>query len=221
MATLDTRSLSGANIHGLNDEVIRSSLDALARDHTRIQRALDRVGYPESRQRDQGFATLARIVVGQQVSVAAAASINRKLEALLNHQVTAEAVLTATESDLRSVGLSRQKTSYLQCLATAEATGQLQVDLLPDRTDAEVVEAITAIKGFGEWSAQMYLMFSLGRTDVWPVGDLAVREGLRRILGLEQRPTPGECRRLGEPYSPHRSAFALLCWRFCDAEPLQ
>lgn len=221
MATLDTRSLSGANIHGLNDEVIRSSLDALARDHTRIQRALDRVGYPESRQRDQGFATLARIVVGQQVSVAAAASINRKLEALLNHQVTAEAVLAATESDLRSVGLSRQKTSYLQCLATAEATGQLQVDLLPDRTDAEVVEAITAIKGLGEWSAQMYLMFSLGRTDVWPVGDLAVREGLRRILGLEQRPTLGECRRLGEPYSPHRSAFALLCWRFCDAEPLQ
>ena len=212
--------MPGANINGLNDEVIRASLDALARDHVRVQLALDRVGYPESRQRDQGFATLARIVVGQQVSVAAAASINRKLEALLNNKVTAEAVLAATEADLRSVGLSRQKTSYLQCLATAEATGQLQVDLLPDRADSEVLEAITAIKGFGEWSAQMYLMFSLGRTDVWPVGDLAVREGLRRILGLEQRPTPGECRRLGEPYAPHRSAFALLCWRFCDAEPL-
>ena len=104
--------MPGANINGLNDEVIRASLDTLARKHARVQRALDRVGYPESRQRDQGFATLARIVVGQQVSVAAAASINRKLEALLNNQVTAEAVLAATEADLRSVGLSRQKTSY-------------------------------------------------------------------------------------------------------------
>lgn len=210
----------GAEVDGLNDEVIRASLDALARKHQRVQQALDRVGYPESRQRDQGFRTLARIVVGQQVSVAAAASINRKLEALLNNEVTAEAVLAADEEELRSAGLSRQKTTYLQCLATAEATGLLQVDSLPDRTDEEVLEAITAIKGFGEWSAHMYLMFSLGRTDIWPVGDLAVREGLRRILGLETRPTPGECRSLGAVYAPHRSAFALLCWRFCDAEPL-
>ena len=119
-------------------------------------------------------------------------------------------MLAADEEELRSAGLSRQKTTYLQCLATAEATGLLQVDSLPDRTDDEVLEAITAIKGFGEWSAHMYLMFSLGRTDIWPVGDLAVREGLRRILGLETRPTPGECRSLGSRLRCH-IAVRLHC----------
>ena len=199
---------------------IAHALDALASDHERIARALAQVGYPEERRRDHSFATLARIIVGQQVSVAAAASITRKLVDTLGGDLTATSVLSSPEEDLRGAGLSRQKVSYMQSLATAEASGQLSLTTLPTLSDDEATAAITAIKGFGEWSAHMYLMFSLGRPDIWPVGDLAVREGFKRIQGLEDRPTASQLKPLGEPYRPYRSALAMLCWRFCTAEPL-
>ena len=199
---------------------IAHALDALASDHERIARALAQVGYPEERRRDHSFATLARIIVGQQVSVAAAASITRKLVDTLGGDLTAASVLNTPEEDLRGAGLSRQKVSYMQSLATAEASGQLSLTTLPTLSDDEATAAITAIKGFGEWSAHMYLMFSLGRPDIWPVGDLAVREGFKRIQGLEDRPTAAQLKPLGEPYRPYRSALAMLCWRFCTAEPL-
>jgi DNA-3-methyladenine glycosylase II len=199
---------------------IAHALDALASDHERIARALAQVGYPEERRRDHSFATLARIIVGQQVSVAAAASITRKLVDTLGGDLTAASVLNTPEEDLRGAGLSRQKVSYMQSLATAEASGQLSLTTLPTLSDDDATAAITAIKGFGEWSAHMYLMFSLGRPDIWPVGDLAVREGFKRIQGLEDRPTAAQLKPLGEPYRPYRSALAMLCWRFCTAEPL-
>lgn len=199
---------------------IAHALDALASDHERIARALAQVGYPEERRRDHSFATLARIIVGQQVSVAAAASITRKLVDTVGGDLTAASVLNSPEEDLRGAGLSRQKVSYMQSLATAEASGQLSLTTLPTLSDDEATAAITAIKGFGEWSAHMYLMFSLGRPDIWPVGDLAVREGFKRIQGLEDRPTAAQLKPLGEPYRPYRSALAMLCWRFCTAEPL-
>ena len=199
---------------------IAHALDALASDHERIARALAQVGYPEERRRDHSFATLARIIVGQQVSVAAAASITRKLVDTLGGDLTAASVLNSPEEDLRGAGLSRQKVGYMQSLATAEASGQLSLTTLPTLSDDEATAAITSIKGFGEWSAHMYLMFSLGRPDIWPVGDLAVREGFKRIQGLEDRPTASQLKPLGEPYRSYRSALAMLCWRFCTAEPL-
>ena len=199
---------------------IARALDVLAGDHERIARALAQVGYPQERRRDHSFATLARIIVGQQVSVAAAASISRKLVDTLGGDLTAASVLNCPEEDLRSAGLSRQKVSYLESLATAEASEQLSLTALPKLSDDDATAAITAIKGFGEWSAHMYLMFSLGRSDIWPVGDLAVREGFKRIQGLEDRPTAAQLKPLGEPYRPYRSALAMLCWRFCTAEPL-
>ncbi len=199
---------------------IARALDVLAGDHERIARALAQVGYPQERRRDHSFATLARIIVGQQVSVAAATSIIRRLVDTLDGDLCAESVLKCPDEDLRGAGLSRQKVSYMQSLATAEASGQLSLPSLPELPDDEAVVTITAIKGFGEWSAHMYLMFSLGRSDIWPVGDLAVREGFKRIQGLEVRPTAGQLKPLGEPYRPYRSALAMLCWRFCTAEPL-
>ena len=199
---------------------IAQALDALASDHEPIARALAQVGYPEERRRDHSFATLARIVVGQQVSVAAAASITRKLVNALGGDLSAESVLMCSEEDLRGAGLSRQKVSYIQSLATAEASGHLSLTALPELSDDEAIAAITDIKGFGEWSAHMYLMFSLGRPDIWPVGDLAVREGFKRIQGLKERPTAAQLKPLGDLYRPQRSALALSCWRFCTAEPL-
>ncbi|MEC7611028.1 MAG: DNA-3-methyladenine glycosylase 2 family protein, partial [Pseudomonadota bacterium] len=128
---------------------IAHALDALASDHDRIARALAQVGYPEERRRDHSFATLARIIVGQQVSVAAAASITRKLVDTLGGDLTATSVLSCREEDLRGAGLSRQKVSYMQSLATAEASAQLSLTTLPTLSDDEATAAITAIKGFG------------------------------------------------------------------------
>lgn len=204
----------------LDTASIKQSLDVLAVRHERIARALAQVGYPEERRRDHSFETLARIVVGQQVSVAAATSINKKLVDALEGQLTATAVLDASEELLRSAGLSRQKVNYIQSLATAEATGALVLESLPELSDEDAVAVITNIKGFGEWSAHMYLMFSLGRPDIWPVGDLAVREGFKRIQGLDDRPSAGELKPMGDDFRPYRSALAMLCWRFCTAEPL-
>ena len=204
----------------LDTASIKKSLDALSDRHERIARALAQVGYPEERRRDHSFETLARIVVGQQVSVAAATSINKKLVDALEGQLTATAVLDASEALLRSAGLSRQKVNYIQSLATAEATGALVLESLPELSDEDAVAVITNIKGFGEWSAHMYLMFSLGRPDIWPVGDLAVREGFKRIQGLDERPSAGKLKPMGDDFRPYRSALAMLCWRFCTAEPL-
>ena len=204
----------------LDTASIKQSLDALADRHERIARALAQVGYPEERRRDHSFETLARIVVGQQVSVAAATSINKKLVDALEGQLTATAVLDASEELLRSAGLSRQKVNYIQSLATAEATGALVLESLPELSDEDAVAVITNIKGFGEWSAHMYLMFSLGRPDIWPVGDLAVREGFKRIQGLDERPSAGKLKPMGDDFRPYRSALAMLCWRFCTTEPL-
>ena len=204
----------------LDTASIKRSLDTLADRHERIAQALARVGYPEERRREHSFETLARIVVGQQVSVAAATSINKKLVDALEGQLTATTVLDASEELLRSAWLSRQKVNYIQSLATAEATGVLVLESLPELSDEDAVAVITNIKGFGEWSAHMYLMFSLGRPDIWPVGDLAVREGFKRIQGLEERPSAGKLKPMGDDFRPYRSALAMLCWRFCTAEPM-
>lgn len=206
--------------YALTRRHIRSSLDALSQDHPAIAAAVDCVGYPEERRREPGFEALARIVIGQQVSVAAARAIADRLHATLGGELTPEGLLAADDATLRGVGLSRQKVRYLRALSTAVVGGSLPVGDLQRLEDAAVVEHITAVTGFGVWSAHMYLMFSLGRTDVWPAGDLAVRAGFGRILGLPERPSAAETLALAAPLAPYRSAVALLCWKYYSEAPL-
>ncbi len=204
----------------LTDRRIRTGLDELASNCDRVAVALETVGYPAERRRAAGFGTLARIVIGQQVSVAAATSIANKLEAALGGDIQATALEAASDDALRGAGLSRQKVSYLRELSRAAASGLLDVEGLAELSDDEAVSAITQVKGFGVWSAHMYLMFSLGRTDVWPSGDLAVRVGFARMLGWDDRPSEREVINAGADYAPHRSALALLCWRYYSEAPL-
>lgn len=204
----------------LHSKRIKSSLNELADRHQEVAIALEQVGYPAERRRSHSFESLARIVIGQQVSVAAAASIARKVEAALGGEITASGIDAASDEVLRSGGLSRQKVSYMRSLAHAVTEGHLQVDLLPKLSDDEVVAQITAVKGFGVWSAHMYLMFALGRPDVWPVGDLAVRAGFGRMMGMAERPTEKQTLLAGEPFAPHRSALAMLCWKYYSEAPM-
>jgi DNA-3-methyladenine glycosylase II len=204
----------------LTDAAIRKALDALAQDHAAVARAIAQVGYPPSRRREHSFESLARIVMGQQLSVKAAATIARRVDETVGGALLPQSLLATAPDKLRAAGLSRQKIGYLQSLAEAVISGDLPVETLPELADEEVEAAITAVRGFGRWSAHMYMMFSLGRPDIWPSGDLAVRVGFGRIMGWEERPDEKKVINEGSAFSPYRSALALLCWQFYSEAPL-
>lgn len=204
----------------LTDAAIRKALDALAKDHRSVARAVAQVGYPPSRRREHSFESLARIVMGQQLSVKAAATIAQRVDETVGGALQPHSVLSTAPDKLRAAGLSRQKIGYLQSLAEAVISGALPIETLPELTDEEVEAAITAVRGFGRWSAHMYMMFSLGRPDIWPSGDLAVRVGFGRMMGWEDRPDEKKVIDEGGAFSPYRSALALLCWHFYSEAPL-
>ena len=196
---------------GLSAEAIHGGLDAIAAAEPRMARALEIAGYPEPRIRTRGYATLLRTIVGQQVSVAAAASMWRKLEAHLGEDVAPEKLIASEFDELRACGLSRQKQGYARSLCEMVLSGDLTFDALP-ADDEQAIELLTRIKGIGRWSAEIYLLFAEGRPDIWPAGDLAVQAGLHRILGLEERPSEKETRVLAESWRPHRGAAAIFTW---------
>ena len=198
----------------LTSSHIKKALNELADRHERVAMSLEQVGYPSERRQPHGFEPLARIVVGQQVSTKAAESIAEKLRLTLGGTISAEAVLSTETDTLRSAGLSGQKASYIQTLAEAVATNALDLEALPRLNDDGALKQLTALRGFGVWSAQMYLMFSLGRTDIWPSGDLAVRVGFGDLMGFDERLSIKDTDNLAAPFAPYRSALALLCWRY-------
>jgi DNA-3-methyladenine glycosylase II len=196
---------------GLSAEQLRGSLEALAKREKRIGAAIKATGYPEPRQRDPGYTTLLRTIVGQQVSVAAAASVWNKLEALLGEACAPEKLIAEDFDALRACGLSRQKQGYARSLAELVISGALPLHALP-ADDEEAIAYLTQVKGIGRWSAEIYLLFAEGRGDIWPAGDLAVQEGVKRILGLAERPSEKAIREIAEEWRPHRGAAAILTW---------
>jgi DNA-3-methyladenine glycosylase II len=197
---------------GLTSEQLRDALDHLAGRDPHIAAAIARVGYPEPRIRPRGYATLLRTILGQQVSVASAASVWSKLEALLGGDAGDPATLPGTSDEqLRAAGLSRQKSAYARSLADAVLSGRLDLDALP-QDDEAAIAALTQVKGIGRWSAEIYLLFAEGRPDIWPAGDLAVQIEVGRILGHAERPDEKRTRELAEAWRPHRGAAAIFTW---------
>jgi DNA-3-methyladenine glycosylase II len=201
---------------GIRSIELNASLDALSAIEPGFRRAIQFAGYPEERVREPGYATLLRTIVGQQVSVAAAASVWNKLEALLGPGCPPENLIVQEFDDLRACGLSRQKQGYARSLADLVITGALPLDALP-ADDEEAIAYLTTVKGIGRWSAEIYLLFAEGRPDIWPAGDLAVQEGVGRLLGLPIRPSEKEIRELAEPWRPHRGAAAIFTWHIYAA----
>ena len=195
----------------MREEDIIGGLDAVAARDPVIAATLERMGYPGPRLRERGYRTLLRTIVGQQVSVAAAASVWRKLEELLGEEMPPEALLAAEFDALRACGLSRQKQGYARSLCELVEAGAIDFDALP-ADDEEAIAQLTRIKGIGRWSAEIYLLFAEGRPDVWPAGDLAVQAGIGRILGLAERPSEKATRELAEAWRPHRGAVAIFTW---------
>ncbi|MEW4468895.1 DNA-3-methyladenine glycosylase 2 family protein [Parasphingorhabdus sp. JC815] len=196
---------------GLSKETIRASLDMIRKVEPRFEKAIAAAGYPEPRINPPGYQTLLRTIVGQQVSVAAATSVWNKLEALLGEGCPAEKLIATDFDALRACGLSRQKQGYARSLAELIMSGELDLDNLPDG-DEEAIALLTKIKGIGRWSAEIYLLFALGRPDIWPAGDLAIQAGAGSILGHDTRPSEKELREIAIPWSPHRGAVAIFIW---------
>ncbi len=196
---------------GLKSSTIREHLDAVAADDPVVAAAIDRVGYPEERIRETGYRTLLRTIVGQQVSVAAASSVWRKLEAELGEEMHAHELLARDFDTLRGCGLSRQKQGYARSLCELVASGELDIENLPE-DDEEAIAELTRIKGIGRWSAEIYLLFAEGRPDIWPAGDLAVQAACAKLLELDERPGEKETRALAEKWKPYRGAMAIFTW---------
>lgn len=201
---------------GIRNPQLNASLDALAAIEPGFAAGIAFAGYPQERISDTGYATLLRTIVGQQVSVAAAASVWNKLEALLGAGCPPEILITQEYDDLRACGLSRQKQGYARSLAERVMSGALPLDALP-ADDEEAIAYLTQVKGIGRWSAEIYLLFAEGRPDIWPAGDLAVQEGVKRLLGLAERPSEKEIRLLAKPWRPHRGAAAIFTWHIYAA----
>ncbi|MET0372439.1 MAG: DNA-3-methyladenine glycosylase 2 family protein [Sphingobium sp.] len=190
---------------------LRNSLDALAALEPGIATAIARSGYPEPRVREPGYETLLRTIVGQQVSVAAAAAVWRKLEAELGEGCAPQTLLSRDFDALRACGLSRQKQGYARSLAELVTSGALDLHALP-ADDEEAIAQLVTIKGIGRWSAEIYLLFAEGRADIWPAGDLAVQIAIGRMMGLPERPSEKAIRALAERWRPHRGAAAIMAW---------
>lgn len=190
---------------------LQESLDALAAIEPRFADAIAATGYPDERIRAPGYATLLRTIVGQQVSVAAAASVWNKLEVLIGEGCAPDKLIAQDFDALRGCGLSRQKQGYARSLAELVISGALPLDALPD-DDEEAIAYLTKVKGIGRWSAEIYLLFAEGRADIWPAGDLAVQEGVGRLLKMEARPSEKDIRVIAERWRPHRGAAAIFTW---------
>ncbi len=207
---------------GLTADQIRDSLDALAAVEPAFAAAIGRIGYPAPRYRGPGYSTLLRTIVGQQVSVASAAAVYAKLEAVMDAAGLGSpddplAILAASDEQLRAAGLSRQKAGYARSLADEVASGRLDLKALPENDEAAIAQLVR-VKGIGRWSAEIYLLFAEGRPDIWPAGDLAVQIEVGRILGHETRPSEKLTRELAEAWRPHRGAAAIFAWHHYGAD---
>lgn len=204
---------------GLTSEQLAQALDALGEIEPAFAAARVRIGDPEPRIREPGYETLLRAIVGQQVSIKAAAAILLKVDAATGGMADPAKVAATSDEDLRAAGLSRQKIAYVKSLAEEVLSGRLDFAHLPE-DDEEAIAALTRVKGIGRWSAEVYLLFAEGRGDMWPAGDLAVQVEVGRILGLPDRPTEKKVRELAEPWRPHRGAAAIFAWHHRHVVPV-
>jgi DNA-3-methyladenine glycosylase II len=166
------------------------------------------------------YGALLRSIVGQQLSTKAARTIyGRLVEIFGGHVPTPGELLAVDPERIREAGLSRPKVSYLRDLADRIEDGRLDLVHLAESSDEHVSAQLTAVKGLGQWTVDMFLMFHLARPDILPVGDLGIRRAVERAYGLAKAPGPDELRRIAEPWRPHRTLACLYLWASLENEP--
>jgi DNA-3-methyladenine glycosylase II len=184
-----------------------------------LGRVIDQVGRYKGWPDSQGshFDAIARSIVFQQLSGKAAGTIHGRFQGLYGGRTPLPAELVETSDEkLRGIGLSRQKSAYLKDLAARVVAGELPVDTLHELTDDEIITALTQVKGIGRWTAQMFLMFRLGRPDVLPDLDLGIQKGIQRAYKLRKLPPPERVKKIGARWAPYRTIASWYLWRLLD-----
>lgn len=202
----------------MNKRMIENGMDSIASADNQVAAALDKLGYPEPRNRAKGFETFLSTIVSQQLSKQAAKTIMGRVKSLLP-EPTPGALLQLPEGALRNAGLSGRKVEYAVGLARAIVDRKFNPEHLESLDDEQAIQEIVALRGFGRWSAEVYLMFSLDRPDIFPADDLALQRALQRLKKLPDRPTPMITRSLVEHWSPWRSVGSLFLWHFYRGMP--
>jgi DNA-3-methyladenine glycosylase II len=201
------------------------SLSHLSKSDPVMARLVNEHGPLDEKQRRRGrppdaYGALVRSIVGQQLSTKAALTIYGRMTELFDGSTPSPRELLEVDPELiRKAGLSRAKVSYLRDLAEHVEDGEVDLERLPELPDDEVSEQLTAIKGLGQWTVDMFLIFHLGRPDVLPVGDLGIRRAVQTEYGLDELPDAGELERIAEPWRPHRSLACLYLWSSLDNVP--
>jgi DNA-3-methyladenine glycosylase II len=195
--------------------------EALAQQAPQFRVFIDTYGPADLRRgrpRRTHFAELVRAICYQQLAGAAARTIHGRLEAALDGNPTPETVLALPIETLRAAGLSANKAASVRDLAEKVLAGDVELDRVARLGDDKIVEELTMVRGIGRWTAERFLMFQLGRLDVWPVDDLGVRKGYAVIHGLPEMPPPRVLQELGDPLRPYRSLAAWYCWRAVESQ---
>ncbi|MCH8813767.1 MAG: DNA-3-methyladenine glycosylase 2 family protein [Chloroflexi bacterium] len=198
------------------------AVDHLRKADSALRGVIDQAGPLEIESRGGAFKSLGRAIFFQQLAGPAARAImGRVLDVLATDEerwYEPHHYLAASDDDLRAAGLSRQKLTYLRDLAEKFAEGTLREEEFAELDDEQVIERASQVKGIGRWTCEMFLMFSLGRADVLPVGDLGVRRGMEITYGLNDLPKPEEMQRIAEPWRPYRTAGSWYMWRALGVE---
>lgn len=198
----------------LSEERLISGTDRLIKIDPDFQKIVDQYGYSPFYKRETGYNTLLWIILEQQVSLDSAKATYFKLVDRLDGDLNPASFLTLNDEELKAAGFSRQKTRYGRELSSAILNKTLDLDRLEQMPDDEVRDELIKIKGIGPWTANIYLLMALARQDIWPAGDIALEEGIKRLKGLEKRPKKDDFVAWGEQWRPWRSVAAHLLWHY-------
>lgn len=199
---------------------MRKAVNHLKKSDPVLRAIIERVGPCRMEFGTPEFSSLAEAIVYQQLNGKAAVTIFNRFAALAGDPLTPEGILKLSDAQLRSVGLSKQKSAYLKDLAAKTASGLLDFARLPDLTDEEVIQHLTQVKGIGVWTAHMFLMFSLRRPNVLPTGDYGVQVAMRKHYKKRKLPKPKDMEKIAKAWAPYRSVACWYMWRSLDIKTL-
>ncbi len=199
---------------------MRKAVLHLSQSDPVMRAIIERVGPCRMEYGDPEFHSLAEAIIYQQLNGKAAVTIFKRFAALAGEPLTPEGILKLSEEQLRSVGLSKQKSSYLRDLAAKTHEGKLDFGRLPKLSDDEVIEHLTQVKGIGVWTAHMFLMFALRRPNVLPTGDFGVRMAMKKYYKKRKLPKPAQMEKIAKAWEPYRSVACWYLWKSLDVKTM-
>jgi DNA-3-methyladenine glycosylase II len=195
---------------------MRKAINHLKKSDPVMRSIIDRVGPCRMEFGEPVFHSLAEAIVYQQLNGKAAVTIFKRFAAIAGEPVTPQGIVNLTDQQLRAVGLSKQKSSYLRDMAERAVRGELDFTRLPEMTDQEVIKYLTQVKGVGVWTAHMFLMFTLKRPNVLPTGDFGVQMAIKKHYNKRKLPKPVQMEKIAKPWEPYRSVACWYLWRSLD-----